>query len=105
MKYTSNGDIFVRRLVYGSTPCVRASPTSDDMIDSPTGSNNISTHIQPRIGSTEVQLSVNFLGMDNTTVDNSCVAFLGTIIHSAAGAKSFSPGTRVRQDSKKIKNN
>ena len=102
MKYTSNGDIFVRRLVYGSTPYVRASLAPGDMIESPVGGNNISTDIQPRISLTEVQVSVNFLSMDNTTVDNSCVAFLGTIIRSGAGTKSFSPGTRVSLDSSKI---
>ena len=35
MKYTSNGDIFVRRLVYGSTPYVRASLAPSDMIEPP----------------------------------------------------------------------
>lgn len=91
MKYTSTGDIFVRRLVYGSGH-VKASPALDDM----TGS-SVSTFVQPKtLGPTEMQLSVDFLGMDNTPGEKPHVAFLGTIAGSSAEVEGFSTETRVR---------
>lgn len=99
MKYTATGNVFVRRLVYGSGH-IKASPALCDK----TGS-SVSTFVQPRIlGPTEMQLSVDFLGMDNTPGEKSYVAFLGTIAGSSANitAKGFSTETRVRRDSPKI---
>ena len=91
MKYTATGDVFVRRLVYGSGH-VNASPTGSPI--------DTGTSIQPRVlGPTEIQLSVDFLGMDNSPGEKPCVAFLGTIADSSANVKDFSTGTRVRRDS------
>lgn len=97
MKYTATGDVFVRRLVYGSGQ-VKASPALGDETGSP-----ISPFVPPTIlESTEIQLSVDFLGMDNTPEKKLYVAFLGTITGSSANIKGFSTETRVRRDSPKI---
>ena len=98
MKYTTTGDVFVRRLVYGFGH-VNASPALSEKTESP-----VSTIVQPRIlGPTDIQLSVDFLGMDTTpgekSGEKSCVAFLGTIAGSSANVKGFSTETGVRRDS------
>jgi hypothetical protein len=91
MKYTATGDVFVRRLVYGSGH-VKASPALGDMTGSP-----VPTLGQPKtLGPTEIQLSVDFLGMDNTPGEKLYVAFLGTIAGSSANINGFSTETRVR---------
>ena len=102
MKYTATGDVFVRRLVYGSGQ-VEASPALGEKTES-----SVSTFVQPEprilLGPKEMQLSVDFLGVDITRGDKSFVAFLGTVAGSSANitGKGFPTETRVCRDSPKI---
>ena len=92
LKYCCDGKIFVRRLVYGS-PEVKAVSAAGIFVCTSKG--QVVPYFPRNIRPTEVQVSVNALGIDNLSGDNSLFAFVGKITHLGADVTSVCHGTNV----------
>lgn len=95
LKYTRTGDVFVRRLVYHST-VAQPSPAPGVTIEPPLINGQISAYFPPNIKSTDVQVSVDFFGIDNISAGKPSVAFVGKVSHVGADVKSISTASKVR---------
>ena len=95
LKFTQTGDLFVRRLVYHPTD-VLPSSAPGVMIGSPLAKGEISAYFPPSINATDVQVSVDFFGIDSISVDKPSVAFVGKVSHLGAEAKDISTASKVR---------
>lgn len=94
LKYTDTGDVFVRRLVYHSTDA-QLSPAPGVVIGSPLEKGQISAYFPPTIKTTDVQVSVDFFGIDDISVDMPSVAFVGKISHIGADVTDLSTTSKV----------
>jgi hypothetical protein len=92
LKYSGDGEIFVRRLVYGS-PEVKA-VTAAGILAS-TSKSQVVPYFPRNIRPTEAQVSVNALGMDNMSGDKALFAFVGKITHLGSNVTNVSLGTNV----------
>ena len=95
LKYTGTGDVFVRRLVYKPTD-VQPSTAPAVAIESPLATGQISAHFPPTIKATDVQVSVDFFGIDSISADKPSVAFVGKVTHMGAEVKDISTTSKVR---------
>ena len=95
LKYTGTGDVFVRRLVYHSADA-HLRPAPGVTIESPVEKGQISAYFPPAIKATDVQVSVDFLGIDNISADNPSVAFVGKVSHMGAEVRDISTMSKVR---------
>lgn len=96
LKYTRTGDVFVRRLVYHSTDA-QPSPAPGVTIEAPLVDGQISAFFPPNIKSTDVQVSVDFFGIDSISAGKPSVAFVGKVSHTGADVKDISTSSKVRQ--------
>ena len=96
MKYTRTGDIFVRRLVYPPHIKVDSVKADSAVTLSPMESNG-TLDCPPRIGPTELQVSIDSICVDSASANKSCVAFLGTVTSSGEDVKRFADTTKVCQ--------
>ena len=95
LKCSSAGHIFVRRLVYHPIED-RPSPAPGVMIESPLEKAEISAYFPPTIKATDVQVSVDYFGVDNISTDKPSVAFVGKVSHIGAEVTDISTMTKVR---------
>ena len=95
LKYTRAGDVFVRRLVYHSTDA-QPGPAPGVMIEPPLVNGQISAYFPPNIKSTEVQVSIDFFGIDSISTGKPSVAFVGKVSHTGADVKDISTASKVR---------
>jgi hypothetical protein len=96
LKYTRTGDVFVRRLVYHSTDA-QPSPAPGVTIETPLINGQISAYFPPNIKSTDVQVSIDFFGIDSISARKPSVAFVGKVSHMGADVKDISTTSKVRQ--------
>jgi hypothetical protein len=92
LKYSCDGEIFVRRLVYGS-PEVKAVTAAGILASTSKG--KVVPYFPRNIRPTEAQVSVNALGIDNLPGDKALFAFVGKITHLGADVTNVSLGTNV----------
>ena len=95
LKYTRTGDVFVRRLVYHATD-IQPSPAPGITIEPPLISGQISAYFPPNIKSTDVQISIDFFGIDSISAGKPSVAFVGKVSHMGADVKDISTMSKVR---------
>jgi len=96
LKYSCDGEIFVRRLVYGS-PEVKVVTAAGILASTSKG--QVVPYFPRNIRPTEAQVSVHALGIDNLSGDKSLFAFVGKITHLGADVKNVSLGTKVSRRS------
>jgi hypothetical protein len=95
LKYTATGHVFVRRLVYPSTdaqPILAPGVT----IESPLENGQISAYFPPNIKPTDVQVSIDYFGIDSISSEKPSVAFAGKVSHMGADVKDISTMSKVR---------
>ena len=95
LKYTRTGDVFVRRLVYHSTEA-QPSPAPGVTIDAPLINGQISAYFPPNIKSTDVQVSIEYFGIDSISAGKPSVAFVGKVSHMGADVRTISTTSKVR---------
>ena len=95
LKYTVTGDILVRRLVYSSKDA-QPSVAPGAAIKTPLANDQIAAYFPPDIKATDVQISVDFFGIDNISADKPSVAFVGTISHIGGEVTDISTTSKVR---------
>ena len=95
LKYTRTGDVFVRRLVYPFTDA-QPSLAPGITIELPLMNGQISAYFPPDIKSTEVQISIDFFGIDSISAGKPSVAFVGKVSHMGADVRDISTTDKVR---------
>jgi hypothetical protein len=85
LKYTLSGEIFVRRLIYGSSE-VKDNTAPGLLAHSLKGT--VSPYFPPCIKPTDVQVSVRVLGVDSPSSEKSLVSFVGKITDLGADVKN-----------------
>lgn len=92
LKWSCDGEIFVRRLVYGSPEVKAVTPPG---ILASTSKSQVVPYFPRNIRPTEAQVSVNALGIDNLSEDKSLFVFVGKITHLGADVTTVSLDTNV----------
>jgi hypothetical protein len=92
LKYSCDGEIFVRRLVHGSSE-VKTITAFGILANTLKG--QVVPYFPRNIRPTEVQVFVNALGVDNLSGDQSLFAFVGKITHLGPDVTNVSLGTNV----------
>ena len=95
LKYTRTGDVFVRRLVYHPTDA-QLSPAPGVTIEPPLINGEISAYFPPSIKSTDVQVSIEFFGIDSISAGKPSVAFVGKVSHMGDDVRNISTTSKVR---------
>ena len=101
LKYTRTGDVFVRRLVYHSTDA-QPSPAPGVTIEPPLINGQISAYFPPDIKPTDVQVSIDFFGIDSISAEKPSVAFVGKVSHLGVDVRNISTKSKVCQVFKTI---
>ena len=92
LKCSCDGEVLVRRLVYGSSDV--KSVTAPGILAS-TSRGKIVPYFPRNIRPTEARVSVNAVGIDHLSGDKSLFAFVGKISHLGADVTNVSLGTSV----------
>lgn len=92
LKWSCDGEIFVRRLVYSSPEVKAVTPPG---IMASTSKSQVVPYFPRNIRPTEAEVSVNALGIDNLSEDKSLFVFVGKITHLGADVTTVSLDTNV----------
>lgn len=93
MKYSRDGDIFVRRLVYAAAPVENTTVSDTGLTFNSDGV--VPTSFLPTVGNFDVQVNIDIFAPDKLSTDKSVLSFVGQVTQVGANVSSIAVGSTV----------